>query len=78
MNITPLATIGYLIAALAFVFGIRQLSSPATARNGNRVAAGGMPSSSPSCCSAPTTSASSSPPCWLVPWLADTRRARCA
>ena len=42
MNITPLGTIGYLIAALAFIFGIRQLSSPATARNGNRVAAGGM------------------------------------
>jgi len=42
MNVTPLATIGYLIAALAFIFGIRQLSSPATARNGNRVAAAGM------------------------------------
>ena len=42
MTITPLATLGYLVAALAFVFGIRQLSSPATARNGNRVAAGGM------------------------------------
>jgi H+-translocating NAD(P) transhydrogenase subunit beta len=42
MTVTPLATIGYLVAALAFIFGIRQLSSPATARNGNRVAAGGM------------------------------------
>jgi NAD(P) transhydrogenase subunit beta len=42
MNVTPLATIGYLLAALAFIFGIRQLSSPATARNGNRVAAAGM------------------------------------
>jgi H+-translocating NAD(P) transhydrogenase subunit beta len=42
MNVTPLGTIGYMIAALAFIFGIRQLSSPATARNGNRVAAGGM------------------------------------
>jgi NAD(P) transhydrogenase subunit beta len=42
MNVTPLGTIGYMFAALAFVYGIRQLGSPATARNGNRVAAGGM------------------------------------
>jgi H+-translocating NAD(P) transhydrogenase subunit beta len=42
MIVTPLATIGYLVSALAFIFGIRQLSSPATARNGNRVAALGM------------------------------------
>jgi H+-translocating NAD(P) transhydrogenase subunit beta len=42
MNVTPLGTIGYLVSALAFIFGIRQLSSPATARNGNRIAAGGM------------------------------------
>ncbi|HEV7677672.1 MAG TPA: NAD(P)(+) transhydrogenase (Re/Si-specific) subunit beta [Candidatus Dormibacteraeota bacterium] len=42
MTVTPLATIGYLAASLCFVFGIRQLSSPATARNGNRVAALGM------------------------------------
>jgi NAD(P) transhydrogenase subunit beta len=42
MNVTPLGTIGYLFSALAFIFGIRQLGSPATARNGNRVAAGGM------------------------------------
>ena len=42
MQVTPLATIGYLVAALCFIFGIRQLSSPATARNGNRVAAAGM------------------------------------
>jgi NAD(P) transhydrogenase subunit beta len=42
MNVTPLGTIGYMIAALAFIYGIRQLGSPATARNGNRIAAGGM------------------------------------
>jgi len=42
MNVTPAGTIGYLVAALCFIFGIRQLSSPATARNGNRVAAAGM------------------------------------
>jgi H+-translocating NAD(P) transhydrogenase subunit beta len=42
MNVTPLGTLGYMVAALAFVFGIRQLASPATARNGNRVAAAGM------------------------------------
>jgi H+-translocating NAD(P) transhydrogenase subunit beta len=42
MNVTPLGTIGYLVAALTFVYGIRQLGSPATARNGNRVAAAGM------------------------------------
>jgi NAD(P) transhydrogenase subunit beta len=42
MTVTPLATIGYLVASLCFIFGIRQLSSPATARNGNRIAAGGM------------------------------------
>src|SRR5258708_4767449 len=42
MTVTPLATIGYLVSSLAFIFGIRQLQSPATARNGNRIAAAGM------------------------------------
>ena len=42
MTVTPLGTIGYMFASLAFIFGIRQLGSPATARNGNRVAAAGM------------------------------------
>jgi NAD(P) transhydrogenase subunit beta len=42
MTVSPLGTIGYMFAALAFIYGIRQLSSPATARNGNRIAAGGM------------------------------------
>jgi H+-translocating NAD(P) transhydrogenase subunit beta len=34
--------IAYLVAALTFIFGLRQLSSPVTARLGNRTAAGGM------------------------------------
>ncbi len=42
MNASPLAIIGYMVASLAFITGIRQLNSPATARNGNRIAAGGM------------------------------------
>lgn len=32
----------YLIAAIGFIFGLKQLSSPATARRGNQVAAAGM------------------------------------
>jgi H+-translocating NAD(P) transhydrogenase subunit beta len=42
MNVSPLGIIGYMVASLAFITGIRQLNSPATARNGNRIAAGGM------------------------------------
>ncbi len=34
--------IAYLIAAIAFIIGLRQLSSPVSARNGNRIAAAGM------------------------------------
>jgi NAD(P) transhydrogenase subunit beta len=34
--------IAYLVAALTFIFGLRQLSSPVTARLGNRIAAAGM------------------------------------
>ena len=34
--------ISYLIASLTFIAGLRMLSSPVTARNGNRVAAAGM------------------------------------
>jgi NAD(P) transhydrogenase subunit beta len=34
--------VAYLIAAVAFIFALRQLSSPVTARNGNRIAAAGM------------------------------------
>lgn len=32
----------YLVAAVSFILGIKRLSSPATARSGNRLAAGGM------------------------------------
>ena len=32
----------YLVAAIAFIFGLKQLSSPATARRGNQIAALGM------------------------------------
>jgi len=32
----------YLIAAVTFIYGLRMLASPVTARNGNRVAAAGM------------------------------------
>ncbi len=32
----------YLVAAVAFIIGLKQLTSPATARNGNRLAAVGM------------------------------------
>jgi H+-translocating NAD(P) transhydrogenase subunit beta len=34
--------IAYLVASLSFIAGLRMLSSPVTARNGNRVAAAGM------------------------------------
>lgn len=34
--------VAYLIAAIVFIFGLRQLGSPVTARLGNRVAAAGM------------------------------------
>ena len=39
---TTLAAFLYLIAAVAFIFGLRQLQSPVTARRGNQLAAGGM------------------------------------
>ncbi|MEJ7760956.1 MAG: NAD(P)(+) transhydrogenase (Re/Si-specific) subunit beta [Gemmatimonadaceae bacterium] len=34
--------ISYIVAAVLFIFGLKRLSSPATARSGNRVAAAGM------------------------------------
>jgi NAD(P) transhydrogenase subunit beta len=37
-----LARIGWLIGAIAFVLGLIRMNSPATARNGNLVSAGGM------------------------------------
>ncbi len=45
MNAQPLDTIVrliYLLAAAGFVFGLHQMNSPATARNGNLLSAGGM------------------------------------
>ena len=39
---TTVIGICYLIAAVTFIFGLRLLGSPVTARNGNRVAAAGM------------------------------------
>ncbi len=34
--------VSYIVAAILFIFGLKQLSSPATARAGNRLAAIGM------------------------------------
>ncbi|MGH7489336.1 MAG: NAD(P)(+) transhydrogenase (Re/Si-specific) subunit beta, partial [bacterium] len=34
--------VSYIIAAILFIFGLKRLSSPATARSGNRLAAVGM------------------------------------
>src|SRR5580765_6820714 len=35
-------TICYLIASVTFILGLKMLSNPATAKRGNRIAAGGM------------------------------------
>ncbi|MDH5373313.1 MAG: NAD(P)(+) transhydrogenase (Re/Si-specific) subunit beta, partial [Acidimicrobiia bacterium] len=37
-----LSAIIYLVAAALFIYGLKRLSSPATARSGNQLAAGGM------------------------------------
>ena len=42
MSISAIVNITYLIGALAFVIGLRRLSSPDTARAGNTLAAFGM------------------------------------
>jgi NAD(P) transhydrogenase subunit beta len=34
--------LSYIVAAVLFIFGLKRLSSPATARSGNRLAAIGM------------------------------------
>jgi len=39
---TTILTLAYLLAAVLFILGLRQLSSPRTARNGNYTAAAGM------------------------------------
>ncbi|HEX9044866.1 MAG TPA: NAD(P)(+) transhydrogenase (Re/Si-specific) subunit beta [Candidatus Limnocylindrales bacterium] len=38
----PLVRIAWLLGAIAFVIGLIRMNSPATARNGNRLSAGGM------------------------------------
>src|SRR5437588_5910958 len=40
--ISILRELAYLVAAVAFIIGLKRLSSPATARSGNQIAAGGM------------------------------------
>src|ERR1039457_7648798 len=42
MQPSALTTLGYMVTAIAFMFGIQLLRSPATARQGNRMAAVGM------------------------------------
>ncbi len=38
MDVMTLAQIGYLVSAILFVFGLKRLGSPATARGGNQLA----------------------------------------
>jgi NAD(P) transhydrogenase subunit beta len=38
----PLVRLAWLLGAVAFVLGLIQMNSPATARNGNLLSAGGM------------------------------------
>lgn len=40
--VSNLLTICYLVASVSFILGLKMLSDPATARRGNRIAAGGM------------------------------------
>lgn len=42
MNLTIVIEIAYIVSAILFVLGLKQLSSPATARNGNKLSAVGM------------------------------------
>ena len=42
MNRTDIPEVAYLLASLLFIFGLKRLSSPRTARSGNIVAAIGM------------------------------------
>jgi NAD(P) transhydrogenase subunit beta len=42
MHVSNWATLGYLVSIVCFIRGIKLLTSPATARNGNRIAALGM------------------------------------
>ncbi|HKF85777.1 MAG TPA: NAD(P)(+) transhydrogenase (Re/Si-specific) subunit beta, partial [Candidatus Limnocylindrales bacterium] len=40
--LSPLVYLAWLLGAVAFVLGLVRMNSPATARNGNLVSAGGM------------------------------------
>ena len=42
MNLTVLVELSYLLSAVLFVVGLKRMQSPATARNGNALAAGAM------------------------------------
>ena len=42
MTVESLIPVAYLIAAVTFILGLKGLSSPTTAVQGNRIAAGGM------------------------------------
>ena len=42
MTVETLIPVAYLIAAITFILGLKGLSSPTTAVQGNRIAAGGM------------------------------------
>ncbi|NNE69495.1 MAG: NAD synthetase, partial [Rhodothermales bacterium] len=42
MNVIELIDVAYLVAAVLFISGLKQLTSPATARRGNQLAAVGM------------------------------------
>ena len=42
MNLETIPAVAYLIASLCFIFGLKRLSSPRTARSGNIVAGIGM------------------------------------
>ena len=63
--IEPLVRLAWLAGAAAFVLGLMQMNSPATARNGNLLSAGGMAlaivATAISCSSSRTTAASTSP-----------------
>src|SRR3954451_7302433 len=41
-TISILRELAYLVTAITFIIGLRRLSSPATARSGNQIAAAGM------------------------------------
>ena len=42
MTLDLVANLVYIVSAVLFIFGLKMLSSPATARNGNLISALGM------------------------------------